>query len=214
MKPDKGNNNGNNNKRNIMGLVSIIFWALLFTMMIKSCTSSYANMGTVEVPYTTFKEWLAEDKIDTVNVENGKYTFTLRDGVEVELPREETSGGSGSLMNSLIPVPAQTEEEKQYITVPLAGVDDPELLAMQTDTCIISTAYDAYRAVRLIYHAMPISSICKNKDLVCFHLDDYIDDVQNTVLESRFRAIPFWMRRSGWWAPCPATICCGPAVSR
>ena len=46
---------------------------------------------------------------------------------------------------------------------------------MQTDTCIISTAYDAYRAVRLIYHAMPISSICKNKDLVCFHLDDYID---------------------------------------
>ena len=51
-----------------MGLVSIIFWALLFTMMIKSCTSSYANMGTVEVPYTTFKEWLAEDKIDTVNV--------------------------------------------------------------------------------------------------------------------------------------------------
>ena len=112
MKPDKGNNNGNNNKRNIMGLVSIIFWALLFTMMIKSCTSSYANMGTVEVPYTTFKEWLAEDKIDTVNVENGKYTFTLRDGVEVELPREETSGGSGSLMNSLIPVPAQTEEGK------------------------------------------------------------------------------------------------------
>lgn len=104
-----------------MGLVSIIFWALLFTMMIKSCTSSYANMGTVEVPYTTFKEWLAEDKIDTVNVENGKYTFTLRDGVEVELPREETSGGSGSLMNSLIPVPAQTEEEKQYITVPWPG---------------------------------------------------------------------------------------------
>ena len=67
---------------------------------------------------------------------------------------------------------------------------DPELLAMQTDTCIISTAYDAYRAVRLIYHAMPISSICKNKDLVCFHLDDYIDDVQNTVLEGRFRAYP------------------------
>lgn len=60
----------------------------------------------------------------------------------------------------------------------------------------------------------PISSICKNKDLVCFHLDDYIDDVQNTVLESRFRAYPFWMRRSGWWAPCPATICCGPAASR
>ena len=43
---------------------------------------------------------------------------------------------------------------------------DPELLAMQTDTCIISTAYDAYRAVRLIYHAMPIRSNYKNNDLV------------------------------------------------
>ena len=40
-------------------------------------------------------------------------------------------------------------------------------------------------------HKMRISClICKNKDLVCFHLDDYIDDVQNTVLESRFRAYP------------------------
>ena len=67
---------------------------------------------------------------------------------------------------------------------------DPEILAMQTDTCIISTAFDAYRAVRLIYHAMPISSICKNKDLVCFHLDDYIDDVREVVLQSRYRSYP------------------------
>ena len=65
-----------------------------------------------------------------------------------------------------------------------------ELLDMDTDTCIISTPYDAYRAVRLIYHALPISHICKSQDLVCFHLDDYIDDVQEVVLESRFRAYP------------------------
>lgn len=67
---------------------------------------------------------------------------------------------------------------------------DPALLEMDTDTCIISTPYDAYRAVRLICHALPISRICKSRDLVCFHLDDYIDDVQDTVLESRFRAYP------------------------
>ena len=58
------------------------------------------------------------------------------------------------------------------------------------DTCIISTPYDAYQAMRLICHALPIEKICKNHDLVAFHLDDYIDDVQNTVLESRFRAYP------------------------
>ena len=65
-----------------------------------------------------------------------------------------------------------------------------ELLEMHTETCIISTPYDAYKAVRLICHALPIERICKSKDLVYFHLDDFIDDVQDTVLESRFRAYP------------------------
>ena len=65
-----------------------------------------------------------------------------------------------------------------------------EFIEMAKKTCIISTPFDAYRAVRLIQHAMPISSICKTRDMVCFHLDDYIDDVQDTVLESRFRSYP------------------------
>ena len=65
-----------------------------------------------------------------------------------------------------------------------------ELLDTKQDTCIISTPYDSYQAVRLIWHAMPISHVCKNRDLVSFHLDDYIDDVKDTVLKSRFRAYP------------------------
>ena len=65
-----------------------------------------------------------------------------------------------------------------------------ELLSMETETCLISTPYDPYQAVRLIWHALPISHICKSGELVSFHLDDYIDDVRNTVLESRFRAYP------------------------
>ena len=67
---------------------------------------------------------------------------------------------------------------------------EQDLLDMETETCLISTPFDAYRAVRLICNAMPISGICKKEGLVCFHLDDYIDDVRNTVLESRFRAYP------------------------
>ena len=65
-----------------------------------------------------------------------------------------------------------------------------ELLNQPTKTCLISTPLDPYQAVRLIWHAMPISHLCKRKDLVSFRLDEYIDDVQNTVLESRFRAYP------------------------
>ncbi len=67
---------------------------------------------------------------------------------------------------------------------------EQDLLDIETETCLISTPFDAYRAVRLICNALPISGICNKDGLVCFHLDDYIDDVRNTVLESRFRAYP------------------------
>ncbi len=65
-----------------------------------------------------------------------------------------------------------------------------DLLEMETESCLISTPFDAYRTVRLICNALPISGICNKDDLVCFHLEDYIDDVRNAVLESRFRAYP------------------------
>jgi len=65
-----------------------------------------------------------------------------------------------------------------------------ELLDTKQDTVIITTPYDSYQAVRLIWHAMPIAHVCKSENLVSFHLDDYIDDVKDTLLESRFRAYP------------------------
>ena len=96
MKPDKRNNNDSgNNKRNALGLISIILWALFLTLLFRSCWSSYENAGMVEVPYTTFKEWLEADKIQQANVESGQITFTLREGVEVELPQQEETGGAG-----------------------------------------------------------------------------------------------------------------------
>lgn len=65
-----------------------------------------------------------------------------------------------------------------------------ELRALPTEACLISTPYDAYRTVRLICHSLPISRICKTQDLAYFHLDDYIDDVRESVLKSRFRCYP------------------------
>jgi manganese-dependent inorganic pyrophosphatase len=65
-----------------------------------------------------------------------------------------------------------------------------ELRALPSETCLISTPFDAYRAVRLICHSLPVSRICKTQDLVSFHLDDYIDDVREAVLKSRFRCYP------------------------
>ena len=59
-----------------------------------------------------------------------------------------------------------------------------------TDTVIISTPFDAYRAVRLLYQSLPISRICRTKDLECFHLDDFVDDVREGMLKSRYRCYP------------------------
>ena len=65
-----------------------------------------------------------------------------------------------------------------------------ELRTMPTDTCIISTPHDACRAARLIYHAIPVGRVCCKGDISHFHLDDYIDDVREVVLQSRFRSYP------------------------
>ena len=67
---------------------------------------------------------------------------------------------------------------------------EEELRSAKTDTCIISTPFDAYRAVRLIYQAIPISRVCRQEDVECFHLDDYVDDVREGMLKSRYRCYP------------------------
>ena len=140
MKPDKRNNNnpnggGGNNRRNAFGLVSIVLWALFLTLLFRGCMSSYEQAGTVTVPYTTFREWLVEDKIDKVNVEASQITFTLREGVEVELPQEEQESTSQTqeLMQSLMPTRQQDPNEPvQYVTVRLANVSDDELMSLLT----------------------------------------------------------------------------------
>ena len=141
MKPDKRNNNnpnggGSNNRRNAFGLVSIVLWALFLTLLFRGCMSSYENANTVTVPYTTFREWLVEDKVQTAVIDSSQITFTLKDGVEVELPQSEqsdTSSQTQELMQSLIPTRQQDPNEPvQYVTVRLSGVSDDELMSLLT----------------------------------------------------------------------------------
>lgn len=58
------------------------------------------------------------------------------------------------------------------------------------DTCIISTPYDAYRASRMIFQAVPVARICKCGNIIGFHLDDYVDEVQDIMLQTRHRSYP------------------------
>ncbi len=65
-----------------------------------------------------------------------------------------------------------------------------ELREMTTKTCIISTPNDAYRTIRLIFQSNPIGRICRTEDLVCFHLEDRVDDVREQMLKHRDSCYP------------------------
>ena len=67
---------------------------------------------------------------------------------------------------------------------------DEELRNLPTTTCIICTPHDAYRAARLIFQSSPVERICRTKDLVCFHLNDRVDDVKEQVLQYREPCYP------------------------
>lgn len=66
----------------------------------------------------------------------------------------------------------------------------PELRTLETRTCIISSPFDALKAARLIFQAIPIARICQTKELITFHLQDYLDDVKEAVSKSRYRCYP------------------------
>ena len=65
-----------------------------------------------------------------------------------------------------------------------------ELLEIPTTTCIISTPLEAYKAARLIFQSTPIGRICRTHELVCFHLEDRVDDVKELVLKHREHCYP------------------------
>ena len=65
-----------------------------------------------------------------------------------------------------------------------------ELRAIPTKTCVIATPNDAYRTVRLIFQSTPIGRICRTEGIVCFHLEDRVDDVRETMLKHRDSSYP------------------------
>ena len=65
-----------------------------------------------------------------------------------------------------------------------------ELQALPTSTCVIATPFDAYRAARQIFQSAPIGRICLTEGLICFHLDDRVDDVREQMLKHRDSCYP------------------------
>ena len=79
MKPNKPSGNGSNNKRNVMGIVSIILWALVVTILINYFTSMASSANSTEIYYSEFIRMVEEDKVYSVTMTSGKFTIYLKE---------------------------------------------------------------------------------------------------------------------------------------
>lgn len=55
---------------------------------------------------------------------------------------------------------------------------------------IITTPHDTFTASRLVNSSMPIEHFMKSEGLVSFHMDDYIEDIQEVMAQERHRYFP------------------------
>ena len=91
MKPKKGNN------KNLMGILSIIIWALIITLLMNYFTSMFAHADSTEIPFSQFIELVKADKVKSVKMESGIYTITLTDEAKQEwLAENKTAAESAS----------------------------------------------------------------------------------------------------------------------
>ncbi len=127
MKPDKGNN-----KKNTFGLVTLILWALVLTMMFRSCSSSYASASEVQVDYSLFRQWVAQDMVESVDMESDRYVITLREDrrAEAEASLPEKPGEQAAA--EMFPWMVQGTGETVYVTTP-PPVADLSILGLMDD---------------------------------------------------------------------------------
>ena len=68
----------------------------------------------------------------------------------------------------------------------------PEVIeaAELKDVVIISTPYDSFTAARLINQSIPIKFFMTKENLICYELDDLVDEVKDSVSKIRHRDFP------------------------
>ena len=127
--------------------------------------------------------------------EAGEYTDTLSGEVCIALPQAQEN----LLFNkkeSIVLCGHQPEmirralEMNVHCLIICQAELPEELRSIPTETCIISTPYDACRAARLIFQSAPVGRMCRTQNIVRLHLEDRLDDVKEQVLKFRDAIFP------------------------
>lgn len=97
MKPDHNKNeNGKksggpgNNRRGWLGMVTLIIWALILTVLLRSFFTSLGGSSTQEVDYSLFRDWVRQDIVERVEKQNSEYVFLLKEGITAKQEKDGT----------------------------------------------------------------------------------------------------------------------------
>ena len=83
--------------------------------------------------------------------------------------------------------------KKVSLLIITGGLDlDKDLYdkALKNNVSVIHTDYTSFIAARILPQAVPVSHVMTKDELVFFHQEDYLDDVQHVMSNTRFRAYP------------------------
>ena len=140
LKPDKQRNNSPNNKRNLMGIVSVLLWALVITILVNYFLSMSDQANSDLVQYSDFIRLVEEDKVYAVDMDSNKYTIYLKEDVAAVGIDPDTVP---ELPTSTTPATGSTAAASQMMDM-LTGPDDSA--AGQSVSAKLARAHSYYCA--------------------------------------------------------------------
>lgn len=130
MNPNNRKGPGNNPgpSKNMMGIVSIILWALIITLMVNFVMTSLSTSKSTKIEYSEFIQMVKDGKVSRVIMEDNKYTIYLKtdsaasdtqgSGESTQSPAPTASGGLGGL-EEMIASSQSDSNGAQYYCAPI-----------------------------------------------------------------------------------------------
>ncbi len=130
------NNNRNNRNRNTFGVVSVIIWALVITVLMNMFLSSFDKPDAQEIPYSQFRQMVQDGEVYKVELASNKYLITTqadqdaaKKAAEKAAQDQEQNG-----FNPFMPIAVPKEAGARYVTAP---INDEGLVELMADKGVV-----------------------------------------------------------------------------
>lgn len=172
---------------------------LLGILSVSNLTSSYMDIWDNKI--LSKSETTIDNIIDTLSakafyVNENVTTFPGKICVAAMQPdsmKEHVEEGDIVILGDRPEIQEEVINEKVSLMI-LTGSStlSDELLekAKEAGITVISTPHDSFTASRLIIQSIPVRFVMVTEDLVSFSTDELVEDVKNTMLETRYRSYP------------------------